>query len=97
MCVRLLTTVIVAPAADVGTTMPLNSPAFGAAGKATPCLSHTLFDPPPNAKAKAATDMVAAAKENKAARSARSAAHRLAPAATSAFVTDDEDDSGFED
>ena len=40
MCVRLLTTVIVAPAADVGTTMPLNSPAFGAAGKVIiPCLS----------------------------------------------------------
>ena len=56
---------------------------------------HTLFecpDPPPNAKAKTARDMVAAAKENKATRNARTEARRLAPAATSAFITDDEDE-----
>ena len=63
---------------------------------------HTLFecpDPPPNAKAKAARDMVAAAKENKAVKNARyeaGEARRLAPAAPSAFVTDDEDE-GFSD
>ena len=37
--------------------------------------------------------MVAAAKENKAVRNARTEARRLAPTATSAFVTDDEDDA----
>jgi len=57
---------------------------------------HTLFecpDPPPNAKAKAARDQVATAKENKHNhRNQRAEARRLAPAATNAiFETDDED------
>jgi hypothetical protein len=59
---------------------------------------HTLMecpDPAPNAKDKAARDMVAAAQENKTKRFQRAEARRLAGAATNAamnaFVTDDED------
>ena len=52
-------------------------------------------DPAPNAKAKAARDMVAAAQDNKTKRFQRAEARRLAGAATNAamnaFVTDDED------
>ena len=59
---------------------------------------HTLMecpDPAPNAKAKAARDMVPAAQENKTKRFQRAETRRLAGAATNAamnaFVTDDED------
>ena len=61
---------------------------------------YTLFecpDPPPNAKSKAARDMVATAKENKNNRFQRAEARRLAPAATNAFVTDDEESELEED
>ena len=60
---------------------------------------HTLFDcpkQPPNAKAKAAWDKVAADKEQKASRledrREPGTARRIAPATTSDLVTDDEDE-----
>ncbi len=52
-------------------------------------------DPPPHVKTKAARDLVAEAKENKTDRNTRTEVRLLAPASTSAFVTDDEDDTVF--
>lgn len=75
---------------DEDNSAPFELSCFWCGGK-----GHTLFDcpdPPPNAKAKAARDMVVAAKANRAAKAEIRQARRLAPAANSVQVSDDEDD-----